>query len=90
MQVMKQIYWVFLPSKIFFIFYLYLWNKNIYFSKQIQVIERIYEDFEYLEHCVTTDQSTEGIIVPPLPPKPATDVPLTDINTKKLLAKGEK
>lgn len=31
------------------------------------MIERIYEDFEYLEHCVITDQPFQGLIIPPLP-----------------------
>ncbi|KAF2358506.1 Phoxous domain [Trinorchestia longiramus] len=56
----------------------------------IQVLERVYEDFVYLEHCVTTDQPCEGIIVPPLPPPPTTDAALAETASKKHMGKGSK
>lgn len=55
---------------------------------QIQVLERVYEDFEYLEHCVTTDQPSDGLIIPPLPPQPTTDVAITETTSKKHMGKG--
>ncbi|XP_018023111.1 uncharacterized protein LOC108679096 [Hyalella azteca] len=56
----------------------------------IQVLERVYEDFVYLEHCVTTDQPCEGIIVPPLPPPPTTDAALAETASKKQMGKGSR
>uniref|UniRef100_A0A6A7G094 Sorting nexin-5-like n=1 Tax=Hirondellea gigas TaxID=1518452 RepID=A0A6A7G094_9CRUS len=56
----------------------------------IQVLQRVYEDFEYLEHCVITDQPSDGIIVPPLPARPTTDAALTETTSKKHMGKGSK
>lgn len=38
-------------------------------SKQFKV-DRLYEDFEWLHHCLTTDNDIGGIVTPPLPIKP--------------------
>ena len=51
------------------------------------MLERIYEDFEYLEHCVITDQPSDGLIIPPLPLRPTTDPAITESNTKKHMGK---
>ena len=37
----------------------------------VQMLERIYDDFDYLEHCVITGQPSHGIIIPPLPTRSA-------------------
>ena len=47
-----------------------------------QPISRQYEDFEYLHHVLTTQCDTEGVIVPPLPPRPIVD-PLAAENRSK-------
>ncbi|KAB7501279.1 Sorting nexin-32, partial [Armadillidium nasatum] len=56
----------------------------------IQVIERDYENFEYLHHCVTTDQPYQGLIIPPLPCKLAADAYSAEAFTKKQMGKSSK
>ncbi|XP_042876032.1 sorting nexin-32-like [Penaeus japonicus] len=56
----------------------------------VQVLEREYEDFEYLEHCVTTSQSSHGLIIPPMPQRSAIDPYNAEIQSKRLMGKGSK
>ena len=35
------------------------------------VLEREFEDFEYLDHCVSTGQASRGLIIPPIPQRSA-------------------
>ncbi|GAB6029172.1 hypothetical protein CHUAL_004947 [Chamberlinius hualienensis] len=48
-----------------------------------QIIQRQYEDFEWLEHCLTASTNINGIIVPPLPPRPAVTTQMLEAKTKK-------
>lgn len=56
----------------------------------VQVLEREYEDFEYLEHCVTTSQPSHGLIIPPMPQRSAIDPYNAEIQSKRLMGKGSK
>lgn len=49
------------------------------------IIMRQYEDFEWLEHCLTTSNSIHGLIVPPLPPKPPITSEMAEAKSKKQL-----
>ncbi|XP_078676440.1 sorting nexin-5-like isoform X1 [Branchiostoma floridae x Branchiostoma belcheri] len=48
-------------------------------------VVRQYEDFEWLEHCLVTQNDIGGIIVPPLPPKPSTTAQSAEARSKKQL-----
>ncbi|XP_071531156.1 sorting nexin-5-like isoform X2 [Panulirus ornatus] len=56
----------------------------------VQVLEREYEDFEYLDHCMTTSQPSHGLIIPPLPQRSAVDPYNAEIQSKRLMGKGSK
>jgi hypothetical protein len=49
------------------------------------VIEREYDDFEFLHHTLTTTHDVTGAIVPPLPPRPALDLSAAEAKAKKQL-----
>ncbi|XP_076343894.1 sorting nexin-32-like isoform X2 [Tachypleus tridentatus] len=49
------------------------------------VVERQYEDIEWLEHCLITSNPIPGLIIPPLPPKPAITSEMAEIKSKKQL-----
>lgn len=49
------------------------------------IIKRQYEDFEWLEHCLVTSNPTPGLIIPPLPPKPAITSEMAEAKSKKQL-----
>ncbi|KAG8177879.1 hypothetical protein JTE90_004273 [Oedothorax gibbosus] len=49
------------------------------------VVQRQYEDFEWLEHCVLTANPLPGLIVPPLPPKPAITSEMAEAKSKRQL-----
>ncbi|XP_066284240.1 sorting nexin-5-like isoform X1 [Branchiostoma lanceolatum] len=53
-------------------------------SEEYKVV-RQYEDFEWLEHCLITQNDIGGIIVPPLPPKPSTTAQSAEARSKKQL-----
>ncbi|XP_078596747.1 sorting nexin-5-like isoform X2 [Branchiostoma floridae x Branchiostoma japonicum] len=53
-------------------------------SEEYKVV-RLYEDFEWLEHCLITQNDIAGIIVPPLPPKPSTTAQSAEARSKKQL-----
>lgn len=46
-------------------------------------VRREYEDFEYLHHCLTTQNKIDGIIMPPLPPKPVLEPKETEMKSKQ-------
>ncbi|XP_045583083.1 sorting nexin-5 isoform X2 [Procambarus clarkii] len=56
----------------------------------IQMLEREYEDFEYLDHCVTTSQPLHGLIIPPIPQRSAIDPYNAEIQSRRLMGKGSK
>ncbi|OWF45285.1 sorting nexin-5-like isoform X2 [Mizuhopecten yessoensis] len=51
----------------------------------ICTVSRQYEDLEWLQHCLMTENNINGIILPPLPAKPETDAKAAEKNTKKQL-----
>jgi sorting nexin-5/6/32 len=51
---------------------------------------RQYEDFEYLHHCLTTAHKIDGLIVPPLPLRPAIEPELAHKKSKKQLGADSK
>ncbi|XP_063863965.1 sorting nexin-32-like [Scylla paramamosain] len=54
------------------------------------VLEREFEDFEYLDHCVSTGQVSRGLIIPPIPQRSAIDPYNAEIQSKRLMGKGSK
>lgn len=48
-------------------------------------VERVYEDFEWLQHCLFTDNEIGGIIVPPLPLRPVAGAADTAAKSRKEL-----
>ncbi|KAK7080672.1 hypothetical protein SK128_019265 [Halocaridina rubra] len=56
----------------------------------IHMLEREFEDFEYLEHCVITGQPSHGLIIPPLPQRSAIDPHNAEIQSKRLMGKESK
>lgn len=46
---------------------------------------RQYEDFEWLEHCLTTSRNINGLIVPPLPCRPAVTSQMAEAKSRKQL-----
>ncbi|XP_033743528.1 sorting nexin-5-like [Pecten maximus] len=51
----------------------------------ICTVSRQYEDLEWLQHCLMTENEINGLILPPLPSKPETDAKAAEKNTKKQL-----
>ncbi|GAB1604621.1 sorting nexin-5-like, partial [Argonauta hians] len=49
------------------------------------LLQRIYEDFEWLHHCLTTHNDISGLIVPPLPLKPEVDAKSAETKSKRQL-----
>ncbi|XP_050722806.1 sorting nexin-32-like isoform X2 [Eriocheir sinensis] len=56
----------------------------------LHMLEREFEDFEYLDHCVSTGQSSHGLIIPPIPQRSAIDPFTAEIQSKRLMGKGSK
>ncbi|XP_036367506.1 sorting nexin-5 [Octopus sinensis] len=48
-------------------------------------LQRFYEDFEWLHHCLTTQNDTSGLIVPPLPVKPEIDAKSAENKSRRQL-----
>uniref|UniRef100_T1IWA5 DAGKc domain-containing protein n=1 Tax=Strigamia maritima TaxID=126957 RepID=T1IWA5_STRMM len=59
-------------------------------DSEIYTVHRQYEDFEWLEHCLTTSFHINGIIIPPLPPKPAVTSQMAEAKSKKQLGNDSK
>ncbi|PIK49899.1 hypothetical protein BSL78_13221 [Apostichopus japonicus] len=58
-------------------------------SKHFKV-ERIYEDFEWLHHCLTTENNIGGLVIPPLPLKPVATAADTAAKSRKELGEHSK
>merc|ERR1712223_1180260 len=52
-------------------------------NEVVLVIEREYEDFQFLHHVLTTHNQIVGLIVPPLPPQSGSDPHSAESKTKK-------
>lgn len=53
-------------------------------------IDRQYEDFEYLHHSLTTQCAVDGVIVPPLPPRPTVDPVAAEAKSKRQLGSNNR
>lgn len=53
-------------------------------------VQRQYEDFEWLEHCLLTANPLPGLIIPPIPPKPAITSEMAEAKSKKQLGSDTK
>lgn len=54
------------------------------------VVLRQYEDLEWLYHCLIAHNNVDGVVIPPLPPKPLTSVSAAEARSKKQLGKDAK
>ncbi|XP_063413494.1 sorting nexin-5-like isoform X2 [Mytilus trossulus] len=59
-------------------------------DEELSTVTRIYDDIEWLQHCLMTQNSVSGIIVPPLPNRPETDAKAAESKSKKQLGSGSK
>ena len=55
-----------------------------------EVIEREYDDFEFLHHTLSTSNRINGIIIPPLPPRSPADPKESEKQSQKQLGSGNK
>ncbi|XP_041357447.1 sorting nexin-6-like [Gigantopelta aegis] len=54
------------------------------------VVTRVFEDLEWLHHCLITQNSVDGLIVPPLPSRPEVDPRSAESKSKKQLGSDTK
>ncbi|KAL9960448.1 hypothetical protein ACROYT_G033909 [Oculina patagonica] len=54
------------------------------------IVLRQYEDLEWLYHCLIAHNNVDGVVIPPLPPKPVTTVSAAEAKSKKQLGKEAK
>ncbi|PFX23805.1 Sorting nexin-32, partial [Stylophora pistillata] len=54
------------------------------------VVLRQYKDLEWLYHCLIAHNNVDGVVIPPLPPKPVTTVSAAEAKSKKQLGKDAK
>ncbi|XP_020626020.1 sorting nexin-32-like [Orbicella faveolata] len=54
------------------------------------IVLRQYEDLEWLYHCLIAHNSVDGVVIPPLPPKPVTTVSAAEAKSKRQLGKDAK
>lgn len=54
------------------------------------IVLRQYEDLEWLYHCLIAHNNVDGVVIPPLPPKPVTTVSAAEAKSKKQLGKDAK
>ncbi|XP_048776020.2 sorting nexin-5-like [Ostrea edulis] len=54
-------------------------------SEGSEEIVREYDDLEWLQHCLMTEDGVVGCIIPPLPPRPEYDAKAAEMKTKKQL-----
>lgn len=59
-------------------------------EEKYYIVQRQYEDFQYLEHMLTTANPAPGLIVPPLPVQPAATTEMAQALSKKQLGHGSK
>ena len=55
-----------------------------------RVIQREYDDFEFLNHVLTSSYDVTGVVVPPLPPRPALDPSAAEARAKRQLGQSTK
>lgn len=53
-----------------------------------KVLERIFEDFEWLHHCLITQNNVNGLIIPPLPLKAEIDPKSAENKSRRQLGNG--
>ena len=54
------------------------------------MIQREYDDFEFLNHVLTSSYDVTGVIVPPLPPRPALDASAAEARARRQLGQATK
>ena len=54
------------------------------------MIQREYDDFEFLNHVLTSSYDVTGVIVPPLPPRPALDASAAEARSRRQLGQATK
>ncbi|XP_022320773.2 sorting nexin-5-like isoform X1 [Crassostrea virginica] len=54
-------------------------------SDEPEEIVREYEDIEWLQHCLLTEDGVVGCIIPPIPPRPEYDAKAAESKTRKQL-----
>ncbi|KAK3100354.1 hypothetical protein FSP39_018611 [Pinctada imbricata] len=54
-------------------------------DEEISSVTRVYDDIEWLQHCLLTHVKSDGCIIPPLPPRPECDARAAENKTKKQL-----
>ena len=59
-------------------------------GNEADVIEREYDDFEFLHHTLSTSNRIFGIIIPPLPPRSPVDPKDAEKQSQKQLGSGNK
>ena len=59
-------------------------------QNEAMIIEREYDDFEFLHHTLTTSNRIYGTIIPPLPPRPPADPKESEKRSQKQLGSGNK
>ena len=78
--------------RMFFIanFYLQVTDLVVPHPLHLRVIQREYDDFEFLNHVLTSSYDVTGVIVPPLPPRPALDASAAEARAKRQLGQATK
>ncbi|KAL3879588.1 hypothetical protein ACJMK2_031877 [Sinanodonta woodiana] len=59
-------------------------------AEESSTIKRQYEDVEWLHHLLVTHNNTDGVIIPPLPPRPEADAKSAESKSKKQLGSDTK
>ncbi|KAK3578316.1 hypothetical protein CHS0354_004225 [Potamilus streckersoni] len=59
-------------------------------DEEISTVKRQYEDVEWLHHLLVTANNTDGVIIPPLPPRPEADAKSAESKSKKQLGSDTK
>ncbi|XP_050417813.2 sorting nexin-6 [Patella vulgata] len=54
------------------------------------IVNRQYEDIEWLHHCLTTQNNVDGVIIPPLPTRPDVDARSAENKSKQQLGNDTK
>ncbi|XP_071810381.1 sorting nexin-6-like isoform X2 [Asterias amurensis] len=65
-------------------------TKKLEESGKETTVQRVYEDFEWLQHCLATDSDVGGVIMPPLPARPIASPADAAARSKKELGTDEK
>ncbi|XP_031568669.1 sorting nexin-5-like [Actinia tenebrosa] len=54
------------------------------------IVLREYDDFEWLYHCLTTQNKVDAVVIPPLPARPIVTASAAEAKSKKQLGKDSK